>query len=311
MKEDLSLFYSSSTLLPLPFSSGEERKEEVEKKTFSPVKDTNKRTLPEEFLLLKFGKNSFTKGAEEGEFFFTPEDAHIVMEEFARRKKDLVIDFEHQSITGEKAPAAGWIKGFAISSPGLVAIVKYWTKEAEKLILNGQYRYFSPTLCFSPDEKKVISIHSVALTNHPALHNIPALAASDLAVEKGEEKEKCLSFPDDGQIKAMQYGALLKKFSFHSLDDLSSYLEKTKVLFREEKIRTALKQGLLTESMRSWAETLLEKDPALFDSWMQCAPRVVPDNAFLEQELPVKENCFADPLEEEIFAMLGLTKKNI
>ena len=31
---------------------------------------------------------------------------------FTRRGNDIVIDYEHQTVEGIKAPAAGWIKGF-------------------------------------------------------------------------------------------------------------------------------------------------------------------------------------------------------
>ena len=75
----------------------------------SPVADTNLRTLPESMLLIRYGKTAFTKGGIRGEFDFREEDADGVIREFASRGRDLVIDFEHQSLSGGKAPAAGWI----------------------------------------------------------------------------------------------------------------------------------------------------------------------------------------------------------
>ena len=146
----------------------------------SPVTDTHLRTLPESLLLIRYGKTAFTKGGVRGEFEFTEADADAVIQEFASRGRDLVIDFEHQSLSSGKAPAAGWIGELRKSAEGLCAKVKYWTREAEKYLLNGEYRYFSPTLYFSRSGKKVSAIHSVALTNHPAMHMIPALAADDL-----------------------------------------------------------------------------------------------------------------------------------
>ena len=94
-------------------------------------------------LLIRYGKTAFTKGGIRGEFDFREEDADGVIREFASRGRDLVIDFEHQSLSGGKAPAAGWIGELYKNAEGLCAKVKYWTREAEKFLLNGEYRYFS------------------------------------------------------------------------------------------------------------------------------------------------------------------------
>ena len=147
-----------------------------------PVADPVERTLPETFLLIRFGRNTYTKNGERGEFDFTPEDADAVIQDFLARGRDLVIDYEHQSLSGEKAPAAGWIDRLEKTAEGILAKVKYWTAEAQDFLLQGQYRYFSPTLYFSRSGKRVTAIHSAALTNHPAMHGIPALVADDLPV---------------------------------------------------------------------------------------------------------------------------------
>ena len=136
-------------------------------------------TLPEEFLLLRYGENAYTKNGLEAAFCFSEADAKNVLSEFNRRGRDLVIDYEHQSLSGEKAPAAGWIDQLILSAEGLSAHVRYWTEEAAAMLLRGEYRYFSPTLYFSRSGKNVSSLHSVALTNHPAMHGIPALTADD------------------------------------------------------------------------------------------------------------------------------------
>ncbi|MBR2365172.1 MAG: hypothetical protein IKA79_08210, partial [Lentisphaeria bacterium] len=220
---------------------------------------------------------------------------------------------------------AGWIKELAKTADGLLAIVKYWTKEAESLILNGQYRYFSPTLCFSPDGSKVIALHSVALTNHPALHGIAPLAANDLAVknESAGVSQQTASLPEcislaenvallaDLQKKETQWSALLKKFSCSSLADAEKKLTLAQENFYAEKIRMAFRMGKLTENMRQWADLSLRKDPELFELYLQCAPVLVPDNAFTDQAAVNGHGVYADPTEEEIFSMLGLTEKNI
>jgi len=139
------------------------------------------RVPPKDFLLVKYGKNNFTKDGQRGEFDFTPADADAVLADFAVRAKEGVIDYEHQTLSGNKAPAAGWISKLEKTADGLKAVLNYWTDEATGYLKAGAYRFFSPVFIFSRTGKSVASLHSVALTNHPALHGIPALVADDLA----------------------------------------------------------------------------------------------------------------------------------
>ena len=320
--------------LPFPPQETAENPPEKKKENVSPVSDRNERKLPEEILLLRFGKNAFTKGTQEGEFPFAPEDADAVIKEFSRRKKDLVIDFEHQSVQCAKAPAAGWIKELVRTEEGLLARVKYWTKEAEELILSGKYRYFSPTLYFSADGTKVVSLHSVALTNHPALHGIPALAADDLAgavpqeipetqtvpaeepaspektladAEKDEAENGVPALLADLRKKEEEWASFLKKHACSTFADVEKCLDEARNVVLADKVRDALEKGKLTEHMRSWGEALARTAPELFDAYVKSVPRLVPDNAFTDQALPLPAERVSDPEEEEIFAMLGLS----
>lgn len=191
----------------------------------SPVSDTHQRTLPEEILLLRYGSNSYTKNGLSGEIIFTEEDAETILADFQKRGKDLVIDYEHQSLSGSKAPAAGWIDSLEKTASGLLARIKYWTKEAEEFLLRGEYRYFSPTFCFSRKGKSLSAIHSVALTNHPAMHGIDPLTAGDLALsaddeEAGEKEEEAeFTYPDPNSTPEQEdlMDGLLEKASLLSL----------------------------------------------------------------------------------------------
>lgn len=156
----------------------------IDHKEFAqPSTDSQARVAPETILLLKYGNNIYTKEGHKGEFSFTDNDADSIIADFATRGKDLVIDYEHQTLNGSCAPAAGWISSLSKTAEGLVAKVKYWTDQASKYLQNGEYRYFSPVLYFSRSGKSVSAIHSVAITNHPALHNIPALVADDMSAD--------------------------------------------------------------------------------------------------------------------------------
>ena len=138
------------------------------------------RTPPESFLLLKFGANVYTKDGKEDSFRFDDASAEALIAEFDSRSRDLVIDFEHSTLSGNEAPAAGWIDRLEKNAEGLCAHVKYWTDKAKEYLTKGEYRYFSPTLLFDRGGKSPAALHSVALTNHPALHGVDALVANDI-----------------------------------------------------------------------------------------------------------------------------------
>ena len=141
---------------------------------------TNEEVPPKSFLLCPYGEQHYTKDGKEDAFRFSPESADRVIREFHSRARDLVIDYEHQTLTGGKAPAAGWIGDLEKTEKGLVAKVNYWTDAAADLLQKREYRYFSPTFLMSG--KEVAALHSVALTNHPAMHGVTALAAKDTAI---------------------------------------------------------------------------------------------------------------------------------
>jgi phage I-like protein len=148
--------------------------------------DNSDRKAPEAFVVLRYGKTEYTKGQDRGEYEFGPEDADRLLSDFETRKRDLVIDYEHQTLSGGEAPAAGWIDRLEKTAEGLVAHVKYWTDRALNHLAQGEYRYFSPV--FHSSRRRPLALHSVALTNHPATHGIPALVLADEPDETAEPK---------------------------------------------------------------------------------------------------------------------------
>jgi phage I-like protein len=96
--------------------------------------------------------------------------------EFSARGVDLVIDYEHQSLQGERAPAAGWIKELEARGDGLWARVE-WTQPAREYLEKKEYRYFSPVLRLDPETRKPVALMHVGLTNVPAIKRLPPLVA--------------------------------------------------------------------------------------------------------------------------------------
>jgi len=101
--------------------------------------------------------------------------------------RDIVIDYEHQSLAsqenGQPAPAAGWIRELIWrEGKGLYAVVD-WTARARAFIANGEYRYISPVFTYDKTGKP-LDVLQVALTNNPALTGMDEVrlaAASRLA----------------------------------------------------------------------------------------------------------------------------------
>ena len=95
---------------------------------------------------------------------------------FRSRGVDLVIDYEHQSLQGERAPAAGWIKDLEARPDGLWARVE-WTRQAREYLLSKEYRYFSPVLRLDPESRRPLALMHLGLTNVPAIKRLPPLVA--------------------------------------------------------------------------------------------------------------------------------------
>jgi phage I-like protein len=95
---------------------------------------------------------------------------------FTSRGVDLVIDYEHQSLNGDRAPAAGWIKHLEARADGLWARVE-WTDQAREYLANREYRYFSPVLRLDPESRKPLVLMHLGLTNVPAIKSLPPLVA--------------------------------------------------------------------------------------------------------------------------------------
>jgi phage I-like protein len=96
--------------------------------------------------------------------------------DFRSRGVDLVVDYEHQSLQGERAPAAGWIKALEARGDGLWARVD-WTQQARDYLEKKEYRYFSPVLRLDPESRKPVALMHVGLTNVPAIKHLPPLVA--------------------------------------------------------------------------------------------------------------------------------------
>jgi phage I-like protein len=109
-------------------------------------------------------------------FMVDEESLMSMAADFRSRGVDLVIDYEHQSLQGERAPAAGWIKDLEARPDGLWARVD-WTQQARDYLEKKEYRYFSPVLRLDPGTRRPVALMHVGLTNVPAIKHLPPLVA--------------------------------------------------------------------------------------------------------------------------------------
>jgi len=114
-----------------------------------------------------------------GEFLMDAQARAAVIAAFEKSGRQMVIDYEHQSLTGSEAPAAGWItaledRGDRMEGGGLWARVT-WTERGAGYLRTREYRYLSPVLLIRGEDRRAARLHSVALTNTPEIQRLQPL----------------------------------------------------------------------------------------------------------------------------------------
>ncbi len=223
---------------------------------------------------------------------------------FDRRENDLVIDYEHQSQTGEQAPAAGWVKALEVRDDGLWGQVQ-WTQKAEEYIKAKEYRYLSPVIYFDyPDavtgETLPAFLDSVALTNRPFLPSMEAIARR----EQMDELVKLVGARDETEAQAMvkdlmdmkqQLSQALGEDAPNKIvanvlalkqykdtvreDELNALREELADIKAGRQVEDAIKAGKVTPAQREWAIAYCKRDPEGFAAFVASAPKVVDDQS--------------------------------
>ena len=130
--------------------------------------------VPETISVLPIGHVISSKG----EFDVDEESFRAMKAQIAQRGVDLVVDYEHKNLKAHEAPAAGWVKELKLEDGCIKAVVEWTTRGAEYL-KNREYRYLSPVVSVRKADGKATGLHSLALTNTPAIEGMTPLVNSE------------------------------------------------------------------------------------------------------------------------------------
>lgn len=153
------------------FKIGEYAQENKDLRQIVLSVDAGPGRVPEFIQVLPFGEVR----SEKGDFVVDEESVREILRDWKARQNDMVIDYEHQTLTGQEAPAAGWVKGLEDrGADGIWARVE-WTPRAVEYLRNKEYRYLSPVVLVRRSDRRAVRLHSFALTNTPAIDGMVPL----------------------------------------------------------------------------------------------------------------------------------------
>lgn len=148
--------------------------------------ELNPQQLKEPIKLLPAGEFRTRDGrpAECAAWVLDSANAAVLVAAAAAQKTLSVIDYEHQTLNaatnGKPAPAAGWYRELEWrEGDGLYAVVD-WTAAAAAAIEAREYLYISPVFTYTKTGRVLQLLH-VALTNTPALDELPPLSVAVLS----------------------------------------------------------------------------------------------------------------------------------
>ncbi|MBX3395959.1 MAG: hypothetical protein KF841_11395 [Phycisphaerae bacterium] len=249
--------------------------------------------IPRRLLIVPWGMVE----SESGSFLCDDEAARLTLAAFAEHGADLPVDFEHQTLGGEysspsgQAPAAGWITGLSAVSPveagrpgqpvapGLWADVT-WTGIGAERLASREYRYVSPVALVRQSDLRIVGVHSVALTNKPAIAGMRPVVNQ----APSPEDPKCGLDPADPT--AAHLAALRVALSLDATSDAALVLRTAVGRLRAhqgaeaeraaaDRVASAMAAGKLTRAQRDWAFALALRAPTEFDRWAEGAPVLV------------------------------------
>lgn len=301
---------------------------------------------PDWILLFKAGRNELEG---KGPYLVDEESYRLVAAEFARRGNDLVFDYEHQTLEGVQAPAAGWVKELSWDpAKGILAKVE-WTDRGAAYVAAREYRYFSPVFYVRKSDSKLVGLHSVALTNDPRHNHLDPILSKLQPMEGGMDFLKKLAaklgLPETAteeevmaavaKLQAAQAEVPEAVASALGLDarDTSAVVAsihalrqgakgavsreefkalKDQLLERDvaDVVAKAMAEGKITPDQKDWASDYARADISGFKMFVAKAPVVIP-TAKLHGAQEAEDKTAASAVTTQIASMMGLTNEDL
>ncbi len=249
---------------------------------------------PQRILIVPWGEVR----SDAGSFVMDDGAADSAIAAFTEHGTDLPIDYEHQTLGGAyssptgQAPAAGWVTSLAKVSPsdagrdgapaepGLWGNVS-WTGDGAERLASRQYRYLSPVALVRKRDRRLVGLHSAALTNKPAIVGMRPIvnrAADGAAATSGDAGDSAAS---EVHLSALRIALALEPTAEAALV-LRSAVSRIRELETaerrrgaEDRVAAAMSEGKLAVSQRDWAIALALRDPMEFERWAADAPVIV------------------------------------
>jgi len=302
--------------------------------------------LPQWILLLPRGRVDLVDSREPLEV--DQESLETLVKDFRSRGVDLVIDYEHQTLLGERAPAAGWIKELEARGDGLWARVE-WTPQAQEYLRAREYRYFSPVLRLDPQSRRPQVLMHVGLTNVPAIRGLTPLVAkmgardgADLTEETGKMREQlqrvfglspeageeglwprvlevfqdlalALKLPEEASASQVKGAVAALKAGAARLGEVEQEVMQLKARLAEadaaQAVTEALQAGKISPAQKGWALEYFRQDPEGFKTFVARAPKVVPAGEGLPRLQPDQGRGMLLPEEVALCRSLNVPPK--
>lgn len=241
--------------------------------------------VPSEIQVIPFG----THKTEKGDFTLDEEGSALILKDFESRANNMVIDYEHQTLGGSEAPAAGWIKKLINKGKDGIWAVVEWTDRAKQYLKNREYRYLSPVFLKKGSDNKVIQLINAGLTNQPAIDGMVPLVnkGGDSPPYRKEEKVmkkllELLGLKEDATASEVTATILAMKQAQGQASEvpvLKSELQALKAQIAnrdaEELVALAMKEGKVTPAQKDWAVAYAGRDPEGFKVFVAKVPVVV------------------------------------
>lgn len=270
----------------------------------------------------------------------------MILETFEKRTNDLVLDYEHQTLDGVEAPAAGWIIELEGREDGLWAKVE-WTDRGREYVESREYRYISPVVLVDNETLQGIQLLSAALTNNPAIDGMQPVAAKEsetggdnmefltklaelLGLSPEATEEEVLSaiqgmihheeeVPEElAEVLELEEGEMTiaeakkkiyaMKAGSVSAGELAKVTLQVAEMRAEKTVEVAMSEGKIVPAQKAWAVKMATKDPKGFEEYLKTAPQVVPMTEISKG--PVTRASATDETQKEINRTLGVSEED-